>query len=56
VSSDSPTAKFELTFDDDVVEVELEFKFSDNAEDFIDVGKFVWLATQQLLQAMSSGE
>jgi hypothetical protein len=38
---DNPSIKLELTFDDDVVEVELEFHFSDNAEQFIDVSKFV---------------
>lgn len=50
--SDNPTVKFELTFDTDVVEVELEFKFSDNAEEFIDVTQFVNIAAHTLLNEM----
>lgn len=50
--ADNPTAKFELKFDDDTVVVELEFKFSDNADEFLDVALFVELASTQLLQSM----
>lgn len=53
--SNYPTTKFELTFDDEVVELELEFKFSENADEFLDVGMFVQLMTQVLLASMSSG-
>jgi len=53
---DNPTAKFELKFDDDVVTVELEFKFSDNADDFLDVSRFVGLAAQTLLYGMVGEE
>ena len=46
---DNPTAEFKLTFDEGEVTVVLEFHFSDNAEDFIDVPTFVNVAANQLL-------
>ncbi|WNM75011.1 hypothetical protein SEA_DENNEBES_55 [Streptomyces phage Dennebes] len=46
---DNPTIKLELTFDDAVVEVELEFHFSENAEDYLDVATFVSTAAAMLL-------
>lgn len=50
---DNPTVKFELTFDDDVVTVELEFHFSDNAEQFISPAAFVNAAAHTLMSEMS---
>lgn len=50
---DNPVAEFKLTFDEGEVTVKLEFHFSDNAEDFIDVATFVNVASAQLLGAMS---
>ena len=46
---DNPSIKLELTFDDAVVEVELEFHFSENAEKYIDVQRFVTTAAATLL-------
>ncbi|QIA28855.1 hypothetical protein [Streptomyces phage JXY1] len=46
---DNPSIKMELTFDDEVVEVELEFHFSDNAENFIDVTTFVTSVGRSLM-------
>lgn len=39
----------ELEFDDEVVEVVLEFHFSDNAEKFFDVPDFVNAAAYSLI-------
>lgn len=52
--SDNPKATFNLTFDGEVVEVELEFKFSDNAEEFFDVMSFVEMVSHGTL-AMIKG-
>ncbi|WAB09296.1 hypothetical protein SEA_STELLA_56 [Streptomyces phage Stella] len=46
---DNPSIKMEIKFDDEVVEVELEFHFSDNAEEFINVQHFVTAAAAQLM-------
>lgn len=46
---DNPTITMELTFDDEVVTVELEFHFSDNAEKFFDIQTFVTTAAATLL-------
>lgn len=46
---DNPSIKMEIKFDDEVVTVELEFHFSDNAEDFLDVTHFVNAAAAQLM-------
>lgn len=50
---DNPTAEFKLTFDEGEVTVILEFHFSDNAEEFIDVPTFVNVASTQLLNSMA---
>lgn len=50
---DNPTAQFTLTFDDQDVDITVEFHFSENAEDFIDVETFVNLAAGELLRAIS---
>jgi hypothetical protein len=51
--SDNPTAKYELKFDDETVVIELEFRFSDNAEEFLDIATFVNLAANELLFSMA---
>jgi len=50
---DNPTATFTLTFDDDPVDVTLEFHFSANAEDYIDVADFVNDAAGVILRALT---
>lgn len=41
IETDNPTAEFIFTFSGEDVVVTLEFHFSDNAEDFFDVGSIV---------------
>lgn len=54
MSDENPTAKYELKFaDDEVVTIEIEFKFSDNAEGHIDIPTFVNLASNELLLSMA---
>jgi len=50
---DNPTATFTLTFDDEPVDVVLEFHFSANAEDYIDVTDFVNDAAGTILRALT---
>lgn len=50
---DNPTATFTLTFDDEPVDITLEFHFSGNAEDFIDIGEFVNDAAGVVLRALT---
>jgi hypothetical protein len=52
IDTDNPTAKFELKFDDEVVTIVVEFHFSDNADDFIDVAHYVEAASYLLLKGM----
>lgn len=52
IETDNPTAEFELSFDDEKVTITLEYHFSDNAEDFIDVPAFVELASREILASM----
>ncbi len=49
MSNDNPTLTMELEFDGEVVEVVLEFHFSDNAEKFFDVPGFVNAAAYSLI-------
>jgi hypothetical protein len=49
---DNPSATFTLTFDDEPVDITIEFHFSDNAEDFINVTEFVNHAAGTLLKAL----
>lgn len=46
---DNPAIRLELTFDDETVSVELEFHFSENAEEYIDVQRFVSTAAAMLM-------
>lgn len=50
---DNPTATFTLTFDDEPVTVTMEFHFSANAEDYIDVTDFVNDAAGVVLRALT---
>lgn len=52
IETDNPTAEFTLNFDDEEVGITVEFHFSDNAEEFIDVQSFVSAAASNLLSAM----
>lgn len=54
---DNPTADFKLTFGkedggEDVVDITLEFHFSENAEDFIDPAEFTNVAAGLILREM----
>lgn len=50
---DNPVAEFKLSFDDEEVTMKLEFHFSDNAEDFVDVALLVNIVSGQLLRALT---
>lgn len=51
---DNPTIALDLDFGSDgKTSVVIEFHFSDNVEDFVDVSNFVYLAAGALRRAMS---
>lgn len=52
--TENPSAEFKLSFDDSDVIINLEFHFSDNAEEFIDVPAFVSFAANAVLEKLGS--
>ena len=58
MAEENPSAKYELEFEKDgtpaTVKLELEFKFSDNAKDFLDIPLFVDLAARLLLDGIKA--
>lgn len=50
---DNPTATFTITFDNEPVDITMEFHFSANAEDYIDVTDFVNDAAGVVLRALT---
>jgi len=54
VAEENPSVKYELEFEGDTVKLELEFKFSDNAKDFLDIPLFVDLAARLLLDGIKA--
>lgn len=53
IDTSNPTASFEFTFDDDVVDVTLEFHFSENVEEFFDVTSLVEGMSSAILREVS---
>lgn len=53
-NTENPSAEFKLSFDGDDVIIKLEFHFSDNAEEFIDVAGFVSFAANAVLEKLGS--
>lgn len=53
VDTNNPTASFEFTFDNEVVDVTLEFHFSENVEEFFDVTSLVEGMSSAILREVS---
>ena len=55
IDTDNVTAEFKFTFDEEEVEVVLEFHASPNASEFMSVPGFAQMAANAILRELQSG-
>lgn len=52
-NTDNPVAEFKFNFDETEVVIKLEFHVSEGAEEIMDVGSFVEMASSAVLRAVT---